>query len=54
MSCKLSLDFKWDDFAIKEQEFEDYKSKYLDLRQSKKDTQKEKESIINDVDFELS
>jgi len=47
-------DFKWDDFAIKEQEFEDYKSKYLDLHDKvKKDTQKEKESIINDVDFEL-
>jgi type I restriction enzyme R subunit len=47
-------DFKWDDFAIKEQEFEDYKSKYLDLHDKvKKDTQKEKVSIINDVDFEL-
>lgn len=47
-------DFDWNDFQIKEQEFEDYKSKYLDLHDKvKKDTQKEKVSIIDDVDFEL-
>lgn len=27
-------DFKWDDLAMSEQEFEDYKSKYLDLKPS--------------------
>lgn len=47
-------DFQWNDFEINEQEFEDYKSKYLDLHDKvKKDTQKEKVSIIDDVDFEL-
>jgi len=47
-------DFNWNDFHIKEQEFEDYKSKYLDLHDKvKKETQKESVSIINDVDFEL-
>ena len=45
-------DFSWDDLPMSEQAFEDYKSKYLDIRDSvKKD--KEKTSILNDVDFEL-
>ena len=46
-------DFDWNDFQIKEQEFEDYKSKYLDLHDKVKKDQKEKVSIIDDVDFEL-
>lgn len=47
-------DFKWDDLAMSEQLFEDYKSKYLDLWQKVKgDNQKEKVSILEDVDFEL-
>ncbi len=47
-------DFKWDDLAMSEQLFEDYKSKYLDLWQKVKgDNQKEKVSILDDVDFEL-
>lgn len=47
-------DFKWDDLAMTEQLFEDYKSKYLDLYDKVKfDHQKEKVSILNDVDFEL-
>jgi type I restriction enzyme R subunit len=48
------VDFKWSDLAIEEQKFEDYKSKYLDLHDKvKSDNQKEKVSILNDVDFEL-
>ncbi|UPT69192.1 MAG: hypothetical protein M0D57_10350 [Sphingobacteriales bacterium JAD_PAG50586_3] len=47
-------DFKWEDLAMTEQLFEDYKSKYLDLYDKvKTDTQKEKVSILDDVDFEL-
>jgi type I restriction enzyme R subunit len=47
-------DFKWEDFKMKEQEFEDYKSKYLDLYDKTKVTPpKEKVSILDDVDFEL-
>ncbi len=47
-------DFKWEDLKMSEQLFEDYKSKYLDLYDKvKKDHQKEKVSILEDVDFEL-
>ncbi len=47
-------DFSFDGLAIDEQTFEDYKSKYLDLyHKVKNSTSKEKESILNDVDFEL-
>jgi type I restriction enzyme R subunit len=47
-------DFKWEDLAMNEQLFEDYKSKYLDLHDKvKSNHQKEKVSILEDVDFEL-
>ncbi|GEC80228.1 type I restriction endonuclease subunit R [Flavobacterium aquatile] len=47
-------DFDWEDLQIDEQEFEDYKSKYLDLYQKvKQDNQKQKTSILDDIDFEL-
>jgi type I restriction enzyme R subunit len=47
-------DFKWEDLAMTEQLFEDYKSKYLDLHDKvKQENQKEKVSILEDVDFEL-
>lgn len=47
-------DFKWDDLKMTEQQFEDYKSKYLDLYDKvKSNHQKEKVSILEDVDFEL-
>jgi type I restriction enzyme R subunit len=47
-------DFKWSDLSMSEQQFEDYKSKYLDLYDKvKSDNQKEKVSILEDVDFEL-
>lgn len=45
-------DFKWEDFKMEEQQFEDFKSKYLVLYDgTKKET--EKVSILDDVDFEL-
>jgi type I restriction enzyme R subunit len=47
-------DFNWDDIGIDEQEFEDYKSKYLDLYDKViSEHQVEKVSILEDVDFEL-
>lgn len=47
-------DFKEEDLQIPEQDYEDYKSKYLDLHDKvKTSTQKEKVSILEDVDFEL-
>ena len=47
-------DFKWDDLTISEQLFNEFQSKYLDLWQKvKTDHQKEKVSILEDVDFEL-
>ena len=47
-------DFKWEDLKMSEQMFEDYKSKYLDLYDKvKSGHQKEKVSILEDVDFEL-
>ncbi|MEQ9285404.1 MAG: type I restriction endonuclease subunit R [Cyclobacteriaceae bacterium] len=47
-------DFSWDDLPMDEQAYEDYKSKYLDLYEKvKSDHQKEKASILEDIDFEL-
>jgi type I restriction enzyme R subunit len=47
-------DFSWDDLGIDEQTFENYKTKYLDLYDKvKKETSKEKASILDDVDFEV-
>lgn len=47
-------DFDWGDLAMTEQQFENYKSKYLDLYDKVKgDHQKEKVSILDEVDFEL-
>lgn len=47
-------DFDMDSVEMPEQLFEDYKSKYLDLYdKAKSNDQKEKVSILEDVDFEL-
>lgn len=47
-------EFSFDHIDIEEQEFEDYKSKYLDLYDEvKSKTTKEKVSILNDLDFEV-
>lgn len=45
-------DFDFEDLAMTEQAFEDFKSKYLDIYDRVKQG-KEKESILADVDFEL-
>ncbi len=47
-------EFSFDDLQMDEQTFENYKSKYLDLYDAvKADRQKEKVSILNDIDFEI-
>ncbi len=47
-------EFDFVDLSMDEQNFEDYKSKYLDLYDKAKSAQaKEKVSILQDVDFEL-
>jgi type I restriction enzyme R subunit len=46
------VDFTFDDIEIDEQEFENYKSKYLDLYDKTREV-KEKTSILDEVDFEL-
>lgn len=47
-------DFSFEDLGITEQEFENYKGKYLDLHDKvRNDQSKEKVSILEDVDFEL-
>lgn len=46
-------DFAFDDLAMNEQEYADYRSKYLDLYDGSVVPEKEKVSILNDVDFEL-
>ena len=46
--------FSFDDLNIDEQAFADYRSKYLDLYQKvKADNEKEKVSILDDLDFEI-
>lgn len=47
-------DFDFEDLHIPEQDFENYKSKYLDIRDRVvKSKEKEKVSILEDVDFEV-
>ena len=47
-------DFKWDDLDMNEQDFEDLKSKYLDLYDKAQAGQSaEKVSILEDIDFEV-
>lgn len=48
------VDFKFSNLNITEQEYNDYSSKYLDLRDQAKQlkTQGDKESILDDVDYE--
>jgi type I restriction enzyme R subunit len=46
------VDFTFEDIKLDEQEFENYKSKYLDLYDKTREV-KEKTSILDEVDFEL-
>ncbi len=46
-------DFDWDDMQIGEEEFTDYANKYVDIKEIVGKDPKQKDSIINDIDFEL-
>jgi len=48
------VEFDWEDIGMSEQQFENYKSKYLDLYvKVRTDNQKEVVSVLDEVDFEL-
>ena len=49
---KVFSDFTFNDLDLEEQEFEDYKSKYLDMYDRATD-ETEKVSVLDDVDFEV-
>lgn len=47
-------DFSWDEMPISQQDFMDYQSKYLSIRDKVTSaTQAQKTSILNDIDFEV-
>lgn len=51
---KSFSDFDWNDIAITEQEYHDYEGRYWDLHDKvKRDREKHKISILDDIDFEL-
>lgn len=51
---KTFVEFTWDDLPMSEQEFADYSSKYLELREkARRQHNEHKESILDDVDFEV-
>ena len=50
---KSFTEFSWMDLDLSEQEFEDFKSKYLDIYERSKSAGEESASIIDEVDFEL-
>ncbi len=52
-SLETFAEFSFEDLGIAEQEFYDYQSKYLDIHAGIKDCEREKESILDQIDFEL-
>ena len=52
-SLETFAEFSFEDLGITEQEFYDYQSKYLDIHAGIKDRDSEKESILDQIDFEL-
>lgn len=52
-SLETFAEFTFDDVGISEQEFYDYQSKYLDIFEERKSYEVEKESILDQIDFEL-
>ena len=49
----IFTEFSWNDLRIEEQEFNDFKSAYLDIYDQRVSTGGEGESVLNDIDFEL-
>ena len=52
-SLETYAEFSFADLGISEQEFYDYQSKYLDIHEERKRSEGEKESILDEIDFEL-
>jgi type I restriction enzyme, R subunit len=52
-SLETFAEFSFSDLGIKEQEFYDYQSKYLDIHEERKDSDKELESALDQIDFEI-
>ena len=50
---KSFTEFVWADLAMTEQEFEDYKSKYLDIYERSRSSEEDGASIVEELDFEL-
>jgi len=50
---KTYTEFDWKELPMKEDWFQKYSSKYLDLRQEAKSDATQKDSILNDIDFEV-
>ncbi|OWT32831.1 restriction endonuclease subunit R [Methanobrevibacter sp. 87.7] len=46
-------EFSYDDINMSEQDFSDYKSVYQDFHDESKNSDKEKVSVLDDIDFEL-
>ena len=51
LSC--FADFSFEDLGMSEQEYLDYRSKYLDLYEKANSSDKDKASALEDVDFEI-
>lgn len=49
----IFTEFNWDDVKIDEQEFNDFKSAYLDIYDEFKNDNEDGESVLGDIDFEL-
>lgn len=49
----IFTEFTWDDVKINEQEFNDFKSAYLDIYEVFKPSNNDGESVLDDIDFEL-
>jgi len=52
-SLETFANFSFNELGISEQEFYDYQSKYLDIYEERKNGEKEVESILDQIDFEL-
>lgn len=52
-SLETFAEFDFKHLGISEQEFYDYQSKYLDIYEEKKNYEKEAESILDQIDFEI-
>ncbi len=52
-SLETYAEFNFNDLGISEQEFYDYQSKYLDIYQERKTDERYRESILDEIDFEI-